>query len=104
MINSIYSKPSTFTYFLHFDSLVKVPDFYRALPAIFGILDAVLLKSSVSNGQIPDHAGSPLRIVRQLRNQTFSKNAWFMLLVDRRAILDYQKVVCIFSFELSLPM
>ncbi|CCD49672.1 hypothetical protein H4I96_05279 [Botrytis cinerea] len=73
MTDCMYGKSFTLDSFHDIDYLAKVADFYGALPVVSRTLDAVFFRSPKFVEQIPDNAGSLLKIAYKLRNRTLYK-------------------------------
>ncbi|TEY60238.1 hypothetical protein BOTCAL_0183g00060 [Botryotinia calthae] len=73
MTDCMYGKSFTLNSFHNIEYLAKVADFYGALPVVSRTLDAVFFRSPEFIEQIPDNAGSLLKIAYKLRNRTLYK-------------------------------
>ncbi|KAF7930993.1 uncharacterized protein EAE97_009202 [Botrytis byssoidea] len=73
MTDCMYGKSFTLASFDDINFLAKVADFYGALPVVSRSLDTVFFRSPEFIEQIPDHAGSLLKIAYQFRNRTLYK-------------------------------
>ncbi|KAF7946303.1 hypothetical protein EAE96_009304 [Botrytis aclada] len=73
MTDCMYGKSFTLTSVRDIDSLVKVADFYGAMPVVSRALDTIFFRSPKFIEQIPENAGSLLKIAYRLRNRTLYK-------------------------------
>ncbi|KAI9642862.1 hypothetical protein NHQ30_008596 [Ciborinia camelliae] len=98
MIDCMYGKSFILTDTLHLASIVKVADFYRALPVVSRTLDGVLVNSPLLIEQIPDHAGPLLKIAYQLRNQLLYREC----MVHVAGRYGYERLVPEADMQLSM--